>query len=142
MDLLASVAKLVGTKEKSTDSQELLSVLLGESEKGRDDLVLEATSRTALRSGNWLMIPPYKGKDFVEKVRIQMGNSPEYKLYNLKNDIGQDNNLAKSNPEKLKEMIDKFILIGRGLYGLNEWGYKRGTVADVIEEILKEKRSS
>ncbi|PLX21230.1 hypothetical protein C0584_03185 [Candidatus Parcubacteria bacterium] len=33
---------------------------------------------------------------------------------------------------------DKFVLIGRGLYGLKDWGYKRGTVADVIEEILKE----
>jgi arylsulfatase A-like enzyme len=111
MDLLASIAKLVGTEEGTTDSQELLDVFLGKSDKGRTDLVIEATSRTALRSGDWLMIPPYKGKDFEEKVRIQMGNSPEYKLYNLKNDIGQDNNLAKSNPEKLKEMIDKFILI-------------------------------
>jgi len=111
MDLLASVAKLVGAKEKPTDSQELLSVLLGNSTKGRDELVIEATSRTALRSEDWLMIPPYKGKDFEEKIGIQMGNSPEYKLYNLKNDISQNNNLAKSNPEKLKEMLDKFILI-------------------------------
>ena len=30
-----------------------------------------------------------------------------------------------------------FILIGRGLYALKEWGYKPGTVADVIESILK-----
>lgn len=36
---------------------------------------------------------------------------------------------------------EKFILIGRGLYGLKEWGYKRGTVADVIEEVLKENKS-
>ncbi len=31
---------------------------------------------------------------------------------------------------------DKYILIGRGLYGLKEWGYKSGTVADVIADIL------
>lgn len=31
---------------------------------------------------------------------------------------------------------DKFVLVGRGLYVLKEWGYKDGTVADVIEEIL------
>ena len=30
----------------------------------------------------------------------------------------------------------RFVLIGRGIYALNEWGYKRGTVTDVIEEIL------
>ena len=31
---------------------------------------------------------------------------------------------------------DKFVLIGRGLYALKEWGYESGTVADVIEAIL------
>lgn len=31
----------------------------------------------------------------------------------------------------------RFVLIGRGIYALKEWGYKAGTVADVIEEILK-----
>lgn len=34
---------------------------------------------------------------------------------------------------------DEFVLVGRGLYALQEWGYKPGTVADVIVEILKEK---
>lgn len=36
---------------------------------------------------------------------------------------------------------EDFILIGRGIYGLSEWGYKSGTVADVIQEILKSKDS-
>lgn len=31
----------------------------------------------------------------------------------------------------------RFVLIGRGIYALREWGYKKGTVADVIAEILK-----
>ena len=32
----------------------------------------------------------------------------------------------------------RFVLIGRGLYALKEWGYKKGTVADIITEVLKE----
>lgn len=32
---------------------------------------------------------------------------------------------------------DRFVLIGRGIYALKEWGYKKGTVADVITEVLK-----
>lgn len=32
---------------------------------------------------------------------------------------------------------NRFVLIGRGIYALKEWGYKRGTVADVITEVLK-----
>lgn len=31
----------------------------------------------------------------------------------------------------------RFVLVGRGIYALKEWGYKKGTVADVIAEILK-----
>ncbi len=32
---------------------------------------------------------------------------------------------------------DRFVLIGRGIYALKEWGYKKGTVADIISEILR-----
>lgn len=34
---------------------------------------------------------------------------------------------------------DQFVLVGRGLYALKEWGFKKGTVADVIEALLKKK---
>ena len=32
----------------------------------------------------------------------------------------------------------RFILVGRGIYALKEWGFKQGTVADVITEVLKD----
>lgn len=32
----------------------------------------------------------------------------------------------------------RFVLIGRGIYALKEWGYQKGTVADIITEVLKE----
>ncbi|MBR2641169.1 hypothetical protein IKD49_01770 [Candidatus Saccharibacteria bacterium] len=31
---------------------------------------------------------------------------------------------------------DRFVLIGRGVYALSNWGYKKGTIADVIQLIL------
>lgn len=34
----------------------------------------------------------------------------------------------------------QFVLIGRGIYALDEWGYESGTVLDVIERLLKEKK--
>lgn len=51
----------------------------------------------------------------------------------------------KANPKKVttqavhNELIkdSRFVLIGRGIYALNEWGYKPGTVSDVIEQILE-----
>jgi len=33
----------------------------------------------------------------------------------------------------------QFVLIGRGIYALSEWGYEKGTVAEVIKKMLKEK---
>lgn len=32
---------------------------------------------------------------------------------------------------------EQFVLVGRGLYALKEWGYKPGTVSEVIESILE-----
>lgn len=37
--------------------------------------------------------------------------------------------------ELLKD--DRFVLVGRGLYALREWGYEPGTVRDVIAAILR-----
>lgn len=34
---------------------------------------------------------------------------------------------------------DLFVLVGRGLYALKEWGYKKGTVSDIIESLLRKK---
>ena len=31
----------------------------------------------------------------------------------------------------------RFVLIGRGIYALKEWGYSKGTVADIITDVLE-----
>ncbi len=104
IDLFSSLAALVGSSEKGPDSENLLDVFLGKSEKGREAVILEATSRTAIRAGDWAMIPPYKGPAVQNQVNIELGNSSEYQLYNLKDDPGQQTNLVNSNPEKLEEL--------------------------------------
>ena len=108
VDLLSSIAKLVESDVRVKDSEELLDVFLGTSTKGRDNLILEATTRTAFRQGDWVMIPPYKGRKIVTSVNIETANSKKFQLYNLKEDIGQQNNLAETNKEKLKEMLLSF----------------------------------
>ncbi|KAA3663236.1 MAG: arylsulfatase [Calditrichaeota bacterium] len=108
IDFLASLANLVGEEAEQGDSQDMLDVLLGKSDKGRENLIIEANSRTAFRAGDWVMIPPYKGKTINEKVNIELGNDPNYQLYNLKDDISQQQNQAESNPEKLKQLLAEF----------------------------------
>ncbi|MDT0551830.1 sulfatase family protein [Urechidicola vernalis] len=111
LDLLSSVAKLVDSETRVDDSKELLDVFLGKSNEGRESLVIEATSRTAFRKGDWAMIPPYDGAAKNKLVNIELGNHKNYQLYNLKTDLGQEKNLAKSNPEKLAEMIKDYEAI-------------------------------
>ncbi len=108
LDFLSSLADLAGSDIRTQDSEDLLNVFLGESQKGRKDLVLEATSRTAYRMGDWMMIPPYNGPAINKSVNIELGNSKEYQLYNLKEDQGEKNNLANSQPKKLQEMISGY----------------------------------
>ncbi|MCC5937181.1 MAG: arylsulfatase [Lunatimonas sp.] len=109
IDLLTSLAQLTGSEQRSEDGEELLDVLLGKSDKGRETLVLEATTRTALRHRNWVMIPPYKGPAVNQMVNIELGNDSDYQLYNLDIDIKQQRNLAAENTEKLREMVDLFV---------------------------------
>ncbi|OGZ07356.1 MAG: hypothetical protein A3C93_02860 [Candidatus Lloydbacteria bacterium RIFCSPHIGHO2_02_FULL_54_17] len=43
--------------------------------------------------------------------------------------------VATTHNELIKDK--RFVLVGRGLYALSEWGYSTGVVRDVIAEILK-----
>lgn len=42
--------------------------------------------------------------------------------------------IATTHNELMKD--ERFVLVGRGLYALAEWGYKPGVVRDVIREVL------
>lgn len=44
-------------------------------------------------------------------------------------------NVQTVHNELIKD--DRFILVGRGMYALSEWGYRAGTVKDVLVDILK-----
>lgn len=49
----------------------------------------------------------------------------------------------KAHPQTVhNELIkdEKFVLIGRGIYALQEWGYKRGTIREVLEDILRDNK--
>ena len=63
-------------------------------------------------------------------------------ITSLINEIGFD--AKKANPQTVhNELIkdSRFVLVGRGLYALTEWGYMTGTVGDVLETILREEKT-
>jgi len=111
IDLFNSISSIVGSDKKSLDGIDLSSLILKNEGKGRSELVIEALRRTAYINKNWVIIPPYKGPSISKNVNIELGNSNEYKLYNLSKDPSQKNNLSIKEPEKLKQMISDFIKI-------------------------------
>lgn len=49
--------------------------------------------------------------------------------------FGRKTHYATTHNELIKD--PRFVLVGRGLYALSEWGYKTGIARDVIRDILK-----
>ncbi|HLP86633.1 MAG TPA: sigma factor-like helix-turn-helix DNA-binding protein [Candidatus Paceibacterota bacterium] len=53
----------------------------------------------------------------------------------VSNTFGKKCHVATCHNELIKD--PRFVLVGRGIYALSEWGYKTGVVRDVIKELLK-----
>lgn len=54
----------------------------------------------------------------------------------IKELFGKQAHEATTHNELIKD--DRFVLVGRGIYALKEWGYRTGPVVTIIENILKE----
>ncbi len=53
-----------------------------------------------------------------------------------------NDSVKKTHPQTVhNELIkdSRFVLVGRGMYALSEWGYVPGTIKDIITRVLKEK---
>lgn len=53
----------------------------------------------------------------------------------IENTFGKKTHTATCHNELIKD--SRFVLVGRGIYALSEWGYKTGVVRDVIKDLLK-----
>ena len=108
---LGILSTIVGIDYKSKDGVDLSNLILNNEGKGRKELIVEASTRTAYRKEDWVMIPPYNGREIHKEVNIELGNSKDFKLYNLAKDPSQRENLSEKEPEKLKEMVSSLVKI-------------------------------
>lgn len=88
---------------------------------------------------HWNEIKP---KDVGDKAYLVMKHhgKPEHysEITNLINKYGIDKRKAYKETVHNKLIKDKrFVLVGRGIYALAEWGYKPGVVSDIIIDIIK-----
>jgi hypothetical protein len=52
--------------------------------------------------------------------------------------IGKETHPQTVHNELIRD--PRFVLVGRGIYALKEWGYETGTVQDIILKVLKQER--
>jgi arylsulfatase A-like enzyme len=103
LDFLASFAGLIGTQLREPgDSANHLDAFLGESATGREVLV-EQGHRLALRQRQWKFIPGGKGQKR-NATGNELGNDPIPQLFDLSQDLGEQNNLSLTNNEVLEVM--------------------------------------
>ena len=115
IDLLPTFAALADVeipKDRIIDGQDQSGLLTGKTDKGRDSFIYSQTGRiVAIRQGDWkLLIAGRKGKKS-HRYLMDFGTN-DFELYNLKEDIGEKNNLIAKHPEKadeLKKLINNWI---------------------------------
>jgi arylsulfatase A len=115
VDLAASMAALTCqtlSPNACPDSFNLLPALLGNPDaKGRDHLIQQPNRgpTLALRIGDWKVLS-YASAKPIKSLTYEKGEG-RYELYNLADDPGETNNLARQQPERLKEMLAKLEAI-------------------------------
>lgn len=88
---------------------------------------------------DWTSVNPKKTNDKIYIVLKNEGKPLHFKKIAEKiNEIAFDHKVAYPATVHNELILDdKYVLIGRGIYALSEWGYKKGVVADVIADILQ-----
>lgn len=106
VDLMASLSSLAGVvldPSEAVDSMDMLSALLGQSDKGRELMFKESVGTKSLRWKSYKYIAPMpegaRIPDWLPPKGIELGLSSEAQLYDLSADVGEVSNIASDNPE-------------------------------------------
>jgi len=99
----------------------------------------------ATLNGRWGLIkwPMVNPKNIRDKIYVILKEKGQHMHFNeIAESIKQSDFKRKDvttqaiHNELIKDK--RFVLIGRGIYALKEWGYSKGTVADIISTVLRE----
>lgn len=87
--------------------------------------------------------PTVNPKNIRDKIYVILAENGKPLHFSEIADAIKDSNFSRKNVttqaihnELIKDK--RFVLIGRGIYALDSWGYSKGTVADTIADILRE----
>jgi hypothetical protein len=126
--------------EKKVLSSKIIGDKIGLDKKTTEAL-LETSKHIMATDGGWGLIswPHVNPKSIRDKSKFIMkknGKPMHYSQLTKKiTEIGNKNVTKQSVHNELIKNAD-FVLVGRGIYALSEWGYAPGVVEEVIVEVL------
>lgn len=112
----------------------------------KETAALASTSKhLATLNGRWGLIkwPMVNPKNIRDKIYVILKENGKHMHFNeiAASIKGSDFKRKDVTTQAIHNELIKdkrFVLIGRGIYALKEWGYEKGTVADIISEVLKQ----
>ncbi len=127
-------------------AENLLAELAAEPEENIIHSLLSTSKKVALNPFNewglefWQTIALKRMSDKIYLVLQKEGQPMHFTdIAKRINAIGFDKKIANPATIHNELILDaKYVLVGRGIYALAEWGYKPGVVSDVITEVLSE----
>ena len=99
----------------------------------------------ATLNGRWGLVkwPMVNPKNIRDKIYVILKQNGQHMHFNQIADAIKKSDFKRKDVttqaihnELIKDK--RFVLIGRGIYALKEWGYSKGTVADIITDVLKD----
>jgi predicted DCC family thiol-disulfide oxidoreductase YuxK len=117
---------------------------VGNSDVRHTEALASISKNIASLNGRWGLIkwPMVNPKNIRDKIYVILHDNKKPMHFNQIAEAIKGSNLKRKDVttqaihnELIKD--SRFVLIGRGIYALKEWGYKKGTVADVIAEVLR-----
>lgn len=110
-DFFATACELTGAKlPPNTDSISYLPTLLGQPEKQKKHEYLyceslEGETSVGVRYGNWKLVRYRPSKVSRKKKDASQSAEPDWRLYDLSRDIGEEHNVASSHPDVVKTIL-------------------------------------
>ncbi len=94
----------------------------------------------------WATIQPRSIRDKAYVILLKSKKPMHFQQVALAIDQSGFRGKKRAHPQTVHNELIKdstrFVLVGRGLYALREWGYEPGTVRDVIEGVLRRENTA
>lgn len=115
IDIMPSIANLIGADFPQIDGQNHLDALLGLTFKGRTSLIHEAQGKLSYRTEDWALIPPYSGAER-NNTGNELGNFPSPTLWCMKTDHQQQTDVSAQHQQVVDSLTAQFKSETLGYY--------------------------